>query len=56
MLHEHLRLLSEEVTSRIAKDYVRNIALSDSIEQQALGMADEMTSGIVRQFPSVFMN
>lgn len=56
MLHEHLRLLSEEVTSRIAKDYARNVALSDSIEQQALGMADVMTSGIVRQFPSVFMN
>ncbi|WP_261769209.1 acetylglutamate kinase [Paenibacillus polysaccharolyticus] len=54
MMYEHLRLLTEEVGSRIAKDYVRNVELSDSIEPQALGMADMMTSGIVQQFPSVF--
>lgn len=54
MLYEHLRLLTEEMTSRINKDYDRNVALADPIQEQALGMADEMTSGIVQQFPAYF--
>lgn len=56
MLYEHLRLLSEEVAARIAKNYEKNVAISDSIEQQALDMADMMTTGIVQQFPSVFLH
>ncbi|WP_237690623.1 hypothetical protein [Paenibacillus caui] len=55
MLFEHLRLLSKEVTTRLAGNYAENIALSDQIESQALGMADVMTSGIIRQFPSAFL-
>lgn len=55
MLHEHLRLLSEEVAARIAGDYPKNIALNDQIEPQALEMADMMTSGIIQQFPSSFL-
>ena len=34
----------------------RNVATSDQIEQQALGMADVMTRGIAQQFPSAFMH
>ncbi len=56
MLYEHLGLLTEEVASRIARDYTRNIALADPIQAQALEMADIMTSGIVKQFPMQFMN
>ncbi|WP_228469357.1 acetylglutamate kinase [Paenibacillus sp. JNUCC31] len=56
MLYEHLRLLSEEVVTRIAKDYTSNVAISDPIEQQALEMADMMTSGIVQQFPQIFLS
>ncbi|MCL6458409.1 MAG: acetylglutamate kinase [Gorillibacterium sp.] len=54
MLYDHLRLLSSEVTSRLAKKYEENIRLNDQIEPQALGMADVMTNGIVQQFPSAF--
>lgn len=54
MLHEHLRLLTSEVATRLAGDYEKNVAISDVIETQALGMADVMTTGIVRQFPMVF--
>ncbi|WP_432775038.1 acetylglutamate kinase [Brevibacillus gelatini] len=54
MLDEHLKLLSSEVTSRIAGNYAENIALSDRIESQALEMADVMTSGIIQQFPMAF--
>ena len=55
MLREHLRLLSEEVTARIAGDYSKNIALNDLIEPQELEMADMMTNGIIQQFPSSFL-
>ncbi|WP_234340294.1 acetylglutamate kinase [Gorillibacterium timonense] len=54
MLYEHLRLTTEEVSTRLAGNYAQNVALSDPIEAQALGMADVMTRGIVRQFPSAF--
>lgn len=56
MMYEHLRLLTEEVVSRIGKDYAKNVAVSDQIEPQALEMADMMTSGIVQQFPSKFQD
>ncbi|WP_230077380.1 acetylglutamate kinase [Brevibacillus sedimenti] len=54
MMDEHLRLLSSEVTSRIAGNYAENIALSDRIESQALETADVMTRGIIQQFPMAF--
>jgi hypothetical protein len=54
MLFEHLRLLTEEVSTRLAKNYKANVATNDRVEPQALEMADVMTSGIARQFPTVF--
>ncbi|MNI07359.1 hypothetical protein D3C73_603660 [compost metagenome] len=54
MMYEHLNLLTKEINTRFAGDYKENVALSDSIEQQALGMADVMTNGIVQQFPAMF--
>lgn len=55
MLHEHLRLLTDEVATRLAGDFAKNVALDDLIEPQALQMADMMTTGIIEQFPFVFM-
>jgi hypothetical protein len=54
MLYEHLRLLSNEVATRLAGNYEENVATSDRIQAQALGMADVMTRGIARQFPEFF--
>lgn len=54
MMHEHLRLLTLEVSTRLAGNYRENIALSDQIQPQALGMADVMTYGILQQFPAAF--
>lgn len=51
MLYEHLRLLTDEAATRLAKDYVKNVATNDQIEPQALEMANVMTTGIVQQFP-----
>lgn len=51
MLHEHLRLTANEAITMIEGDYIADIELYDEIELQALMMADEMTRGIIRQFP-----
>lgn len=56
MMYEHLKLLTREVSSRLAKNYAENVALGDPIQTQALGMADVMTKGILQQFPSAFMH
>lgn len=53
MLHEHLDLLTSAVAARLGGKYEENIALADPIEQQALGMADEMTQGIANSFPHI---
>lgn len=55
MMHLHLQLLTGEVTTRIAGNYAENVATSRQIEEQAMQMADVMTSGIVRQFPARFL-
>jgi hypothetical protein len=55
MLYEHLALTKTEAVTRLTGDYKTNIAICDEIENQALGMADVMTKGIVRQFPCKFM-
>lgn len=55
MLHEHLRLLTGEVSTRLAGNYVENVASSDRIQAQALEMADVMTNGIAQQFPNIFL-
>jgi hypothetical protein len=54
MLYEHLRLTKTEAVLWLTKDYARAISILDDIEKQALGMADMMTEGIIRQFPNTF--
>jgi len=54
MMYEHLNLLTGEVASRLAGKYEENVATGDPIEKQALEMADEMTKGILQQFPAAF--
>ncbi|GIO02228.1 hypothetical protein J5TS2_28960 [Brevibacillus halotolerans] len=54
-MHQHLRLLTAEVAARVAGNYAENVSINDSVELQALEMADVMTSGIIQQFPNLFM-
>ncbi|SDD96427.1 hypothetical protein SAMN02799630_04355 [Paenibacillus sp. UNCCL117] len=55
MMHEHLKLLTDEAAARLAGNYAENIATNDRIEPQALEMADTMAYGIFRQFPAAFV-
>lgn len=54
MLHDHLRLTKDEAVLRISGKFKQDIAAFDSIEKQALEMADAFTAGIVKQFPDRF--
>jgi hypothetical protein len=54
MLHEHLRLTTDEAVARLQGDWDADVAAYDEIHRQALGMADMLSDGIVEQFPSRF--
>jgi hypothetical protein len=54
MLYEHLRLTTAEVVARLKGDWNADVASYDRIHLHALGMADALSTGIVKQFPRRF--
>ncbi|HTG84105.1 MAG TPA: hypothetical protein VL853_04820, partial [Gemmatimonadales bacterium] len=51
MLHQHLDLTTKEVTAYLGKDWKGSIDAYDKVRDQALEMADALSSGIMKQFP-----
>lgn len=55
MLNEHLRLTTDEATARLQKRWTDDVATFDKVYDQALHMADALSAGIVKQFPTKFI-
>ena len=51
MLHHHLDLTTKEVTAHLGKDWKGSIDAYEKVRDQALEMADALSSGILKQFP-----
>ncbi len=54
MMHEHLAATTEEVVSRLKKDWQGDMRAYDTVHNQILGMADMLSSGMISQFPESF--
>jgi hypothetical protein len=54
MMRDHLRLTTEEVVAHLGEDWAGSVAAYDEVHTQILHMADMLSSGIQKQFPSKF--
>jgi len=55
-LQMHITLLLKEATAQIKKDWSGSISAYDESQRQILQMADMLSEGIMKQFPSRFSN
>jgi len=53
-LQMHISILLKEATAQIKKDWSGSMAAFDESERQAWQMADLLSDGIMKQFPSRF--
>ena len=51
MLHDHLKVTTEELEARLKKDWKADVAAYDRVVEQMLEMADMLSDGIAKQFP-----
>ena len=50
----HLKLLTDQLTARLKKDWDAEIAAYDKGEDHLIKLSDTLTAGIVKQFPQKF--
>ena len=55
-IQQHITLLLKEATAHLKKDWSGSISAFDESEHQAMQMADMLSEGIMKQFPSRFTN
>jgi len=54
MMKDHLDATTREVLARLNEHWEGDVAAYDAVHEQALAMADMLSSGIIAQFPSRF--
>lgn len=54
MLYNHLGFVENMAVYLFIGDYEKSILTYNKLEQEALKMADTMSTGIIRQFPRKF--
>ncbi|KRF02441.1 glycosyltransferase [Paenibacillus sp. Soil766] len=54
MLYAHLQLVTDQVTSRLKKDWKADILASDKNSDHMTMYADMLSDGIIKQFPDKF--
>lgn len=54
MLYNHLELTTQEVAMRLSGNYSADIDAFNTVEKEAMLMADYFSSGIIQQFPQSF--
>jgi hypothetical protein len=54
MMHDHLRLTTNEVVARLQGKWAADVRAYDRIHVQILHMADMLSDGLVKQFPTRF--
>lgn len=54
MLNDHLTLTTDEAVARLQKNWEADVKAYDLITKAMMAMADELTEGIVHQFPEKF--
>src|SRR5687768_5262339 len=54
MMYDHLNLTGAEAMARKTANYTADVTAFDNVHLQILEMADMLTDGIVKQFPSMF--
>lgn len=54
MLYVHLKFVADEVAARLKKDYAGEIVIFDKGKNHMMMFADEITNGIMKQFPDSF--
>jgi hypothetical protein len=52
MLNQHLALTTREAVDRLKQNWTDDVAAFDAIFSQAMMMADALTDGITKQFPT----
>ena len=54
MMRTHLDLTLQEASDQLTGNYAASVSNFDRIETEILGMADTLSAGIIKQFPTKF--